>query len=211
MAVAHLFLDQFKGQFDQGLIDEIAEKANIKKFYAGETILNRGDFIRSTIIVTEGLLKVVRANDNEEGEYFMYYIKPNEACALSMMCATQFLPSEVKVEVEQDTTAIQIPINITEQWLGKYSTWYKYVIATYRSRFDEVLNTLDNVAFSALDERLEFYLRRVSKAQNTSVIETTHQNIAKDLNSSREVISRLLKKMEQAGLVQLSRNKIELL
>ena len=104
-----------------------------------------------------------------------------------------------------------VPVEIMSEWMSKYKSWYQFVIETYRSRFDELLNTLDNVAFRSMDERLEFYLKRAQEATGSSTIEISHQQIADELNSSREVISRLLKKMEQRGKVRLNRNSIDII
>jgi len=97
-----------------------------------------------------------------------------------------------------------------EKWMAQYRSWYAFVIETYRDRFEEVLLVIDNIAFKAMDERLTFYLQRHSEACQCQDIKLSHQEIATELNTSREVISRLLKKMEQRGLVRLHRSHVEL-
>jgi CRP/FNR family transcriptional regulator len=97
-----------------------------------------------------------------------------------------------------------------EKWAREYKSWYDFVVGTYRNRFEELLQVLDQVAFRNMDERLEFYLKRQSRQGDLRIIQISHQQIANDLNSTREVISRLLKKMEQRGLLKLNRNNIEL-
>jgi CRP/FNR family transcriptional regulator len=103
-----------------------------------------------------------------------------------------------------------IPLNKMDDWMSRYKSWYHFVVKTYRNRFEELLQTLDNVAFRNMDERLEFYLKRQQDTQKSHIIPTTHQEIAQDLNSSREVISRLLKKMAERGKVKLHRYHIEI-
>ena len=160
-------------------------------------------------MVLEGQIKIYRENP-EGGEFLMYYLGPGQACAVSMICAIQSQTSEIMAQAEEDTEVLMIPIQLMDDMMNKYKTWYQFVIQTYRSRFDELLTVVDNIAFRNMDERLEFYLKRHTVKTNKKFIEHSHQQIADNLNSSREVISRLLKKMEQRNLVKLHRNMIEL-
>ena len=141
----------------------------------------------------------------------MYYLQPGQACALSMVCATKSETSQVMAKAVKDTTVIAIPLQYMDEWMTQYKTWYHFVLETYRSRFEELLVTIDHIAFQAMDERLLFYLKRHRETLKTDIITISHQEIADELNSSREVISRLLKKMEQMGKVKLQRNAIELI
>jgi CRP/FNR family transcriptional regulator len=111
----------------------------------------------------------------------------------------------------KDTEVISIPLAYMDEWMSKYKSWYHFVLETYRSRFEELLVTIDHIAFRAMDERLEFYLKKHVQTLGSNVIPISHQEIADELNSSREVISRLLKKMEQLGKVKLQRNSIEVI
>jgi CRP/FNR family transcriptional regulator len=113
--------------------------------------------------------------------------------------------------VVEDSEVLMVPLNMMEKWMGEFKSWYEFVVTTYRNRFEEVLTVLDQVAFRSMDERLEFYLKRHAENNQSKTIHLSHQEIANELNSSREVISRLLKKMEQRGLLLLNRNSIELL
>jgi CRP/FNR family transcriptional regulator len=141
----------------------------------------------------------------------MYYLQPGQACAISMICATKQETSSIMAKVVEDAELIMIPLQLMEKWMSEYRSWYEFVIETYRNRFEEVLTVIDNIAFKAMDERLEFYLKRHKDACDCNNIKLSHQEIASDLNTSREVISRLLKKMEQRGLVNLHRSYIEIL
>lgn len=183
-------------------------ESSFKSYKAGEVIMRKGQYIRSTVLVLEGRVKIYRENE-EGGEFLMYYLQPGEACAVSMICAVQSEASEVMARAEEDTELLMLPIQLMDELMNKYKSWYQFVIRTYRSRFDELLTVIDNIAFRNMDERLEFYLQRHMQATGKNQIELSHQQIAEDLNSSREVISRLLKKMEQRGLVSLHRNMIE--
>ena len=128
-----------------------------------------------------------------------------------MICTTKSQTSQIMAKVVEDVELIMIPLSLMEKWMMQYRSWYEFVIMTYRSRFEEILEVVDNIAFRAMDERLEFYLKRHAKACDCKELKLSHQEIAIELNTSREVISRLLKKMEQRGLVRLYRNNIELL
>ncbi len=197
-------------QFEPGLVELIEKEAVQRTFLAGEIIMRTGQYIKSTALVLEGRVKIYRENA-DGGEFLMYYLGPGQACAVTMICAIQSQQSEIMAKAEEDTEVLMIPIQLMDDMMNKYKTWYQFVIMTYRNRFDELLSVIDNVAFRNMDERLEFYLKRHSDATGKKLIETSHQQIADDLNSSREVISRLLKKMEQRNLLKLHRNMIELL
>jgi CRP/FNR family transcriptional regulator len=128
-----------------------------------------------------------------------------------MICATKNAKSQIMAKVVEDVELIMIPLSLMDKWMMQHRSWYEFVIDTYRSRFEEVLEVVDSIAFRAMDERLEFYLKRHADACGCKDLKLSHQEIASELNTSREVISRLLKKMEQRGLVNLQRNNIELL
>jgi len=197
-------------QFEPELIELIEKEAVQRTFYAGDIIMRTGQYIKSTVLVLEGRIKIYRENQ-EGGEFLMYYLEPGQACAVSMICAIQSQTSEIMAQAEENTEVLMIPIQLMDDLMNKYKSWYQFVIQTYRNRFDELLSVVDNIAFRNMDERLEFYLKRYAGNSTKKNIELSHQQIADDLNSSREVISRLLKKMEQRKLVKLHRNMIELL
>lgn len=203
-------LQQLLPQFEPELISVMEENAIEKTFAPGEVIIRTGQYIRSTVIVLKGRIKIYREND-EGGEFLIYYIGAGEACAVSMICAIQSQASEIMAKAEEETTVIMLPIQLMDELMNKYKSWSQFVIQTYRRRFDELLSVIDHIAFLNMDERLEFYLKRLIKEKGNTILSLTHQQIATDLHSSREVISRLLKKMEQIGKVKLHRNAIEVL
>lgn len=196
--------------FNSQLIEDIEKHATIKSFKAGEILMRSGQYIKNTILVVSGKVKIYR-EDEEGGEFFMYYLQPGQACAISMICATKQETSTIMAKVVEDAELIMIPLSLMEKWMANYRSWYEFVIETYRNRFEEVLLVIDNIAFKAMDERLEFYLKRHKEACNCNDVKLSHQEIASELNTSREVISRLLKKMEQRGLVHLHRSHITVL
>lgn len=197
------------GQLEEPLLAEIAKESVVRELDEGDDVLQQGQYIRSTILVSRGLLKVYR-EDEDGHEFLMYYLQPGDACALSLMCMGKNEKSSIMARAVMPSEVILVPAHLTEAWLAKFKTWNRFVMASYRQRFEELLQTLDSVAFKALDERLLFYLRRYQQVRGKEV-KLSHQQIAEELNSSREVVSRLLKKLEQRGALRLHRNFIELI
>lgn len=195
--------------FEPELISKLAEIGTLKTFQEGEEMMRTGQYFRSTMLIVDGLVKLYREGE-EGGEFFVYYIEPGNACALSMVCASQQKTSEVMARAMKESTAILVPIDKMDALMLEHRSWYYFVLETYRARFEELLTIIDAIAFKAMDERLEFYLVKQAKTLSSTVLTTTHQQIADDLNTSREVISRLLKKMEQEGMISLHRNQIDL-
>jgi len=196
-------------QFEPSLIALIEKEALLRHFQPGEVVMRTGQYIKSTALVLEGRLKIYREGP-DGGEFLMYYLEPGQACAVSMICAMQSDTSEITAVAEEETELLLIPVHLMDDMMKDHKSWYQFVIQTYRNRFDELLHVVDHVAFRNMDERLEFYLKRYREKTGKTKVELSHQQIAEDLNSSREVISRLLKKMEQRGLLKLHRNMIEL-
>lgn len=203
-------IKQLFPEFEPALLQEIELHSEIRDFRSGDELMKTGQYFRSTMLILEGLVKVYR-EDEQGNEFFMYYLQPGEACALSMVCALKQESSEIMAKAVKDTTVLAIPLNYMDQWMTQFRSWTNFVLGTYRSRFEELLGTVDHIAFRAMDERLEFYLKKHQQTLHTNSIPLSHQEIADELNSSREVISRLLKKMEQLGKVRLHRNVIEII
>ncbi len=196
--------------FSTALKQDIMQHAVIQEFKEGDIVMRTGQYIKHTVLVTRGKIKIYREDDDGH-EFFMYYLQPGQACAISMICATKQEQSQLMAKVVEDTELIMVPLQLMDKWMMEHRTWYEFVIDTYRNRFEEVLLVIDSIAFRAMDERLEFYLKRQRDSCGCNDIQVSHQEIATDLNTSREVISRLLKKMEQRGFIQLHRSHITFL
>jgi CRP/FNR family transcriptional regulator, anaerobic regulatory protein len=196
--------------FEPALAQIISETGDIKTFKAGEMIMRTGQNIRYTVLIISGLVKVFR-EDDEGDEFFMYYLQPGQACALSMICATRQQTSQIMAKAVNDTAVIAIPLEYMDAWMTKYKTWYYFVLETYRSRFEELLLTVDHIAFRNMDERLVFYLRKHQETLKTNIMPIAFTEIAQELNSSREVISRLMKKLGDKGLIKLHKSHIEII
>ena len=193
--------------FSETLQTAIDQNAKVQEFKAGDIIIRTGQYIRHTVLVIRGKIKIYR-EDEDGGEFFMYYLQPGQACAISMICATKSEKSQIMAKVVEDAELLLIPLSLMDKWMMEHRSWYEFVVDTYRTRFEEVLLVIDSIAFRAMDERLEFYLKRQRDVCGCDDIQISHQEIANDLNTSREVISRLLKKMEQRGLIKLLRSHI---
>jgi len=197
-------------QFEPELLEILDKNAIERSFHAGEEIVRTGQYIKSTVLVLSGRIKIYRQND-EGSEFLIYYLGPGEACAVSLICALQSQTSEITAKAVEDTDVLMLPVQLMDELMVKFKSWSHFVIQTYRNRLNEMLTVIDNIAFKNMDERLEFYLKRSKTDSGKLILNLTHQQIADDLNSSREVISRLLKKMEQLGKIKLNRNSIEII
>jgi CRP/FNR family transcriptional regulator len=193
--------------FDRELANFISSIGEIRTFPEGEMMMRTGQYFKYSMLVVRGRVKLYREGD-DGNEFFMYFLEAGQACALSMICASRNMSSAIMAVADEETEVIQIPITQMDKLMTTYKSWYHFVLENYRSRFEELLVVIDNIAFKNMDERLEWYLERQASKLGKNLA-LTHQQIADDLNSSREVISRLLKKMEKNGSLSLGRNAIE--
>ena len=205
-----LIRDSFPDIYEQDLIEAIEEHGRYMKVPAGDSLIDIGGYIKFMPLVVTGNIKVMR-EDNNGDEIFLYYLRPGQACAMTLNCCMANKPSEVSAIAVDDTEFIAIPVELMDEWLRKFRSWQNFVLNTYSNRFMELLATVDSIAFLQLDERLLKYLQEKAQISGTQELSTTHQDIAYDLNSSREVISRLLKQLEKRGMIELGRNKVKLM
>lgn len=203
-------VEQFKTLFEPELVKALDKNATLAEVKAGETILDIGQTVRTMPIILSGTVKVSRI-DEDGKELLLYYVNPNESCAMTFTCCMQQYPSEVKAVAEEDVQMLTIPVNLMDEWLVKYPTWKSFVMKTIRNRFHEMLNVIDQIAFQKLDERLVYYLKEKSKVTGSTLINLSHEQIASELATTRVVISRLLKALENDKKVLLYRNQIKLL
>ena len=192
--------------FTHALIDRLFRDGRQVAFGEGEMVMRPGQYIKDALIILSGRIKVYR--EGEEGEeFFLYYLEPGSACALSMICAIRQEASVLMARTDTAVEALAIPVENLEGLMRGFPDWYTFVMETYRNRFEEMMMVLDQVVFHSMDEKLEFYLKRQFSVHGDRIL-VTHQQIAADLNSSREVISRLLKKMENAKMIAIGRNEL---
>ncbi|EKB51157.1 DNA-binding transcriptional dual regulator Crp [Cecembia lonarensis LW9] len=196
--------------FENELVNEISKEGELVLFPADDLIMDIGQKVEQIPLIVKGIVKVFR-EDEEDNEIFLYYLNPGEACAITLICSAREGFSKIKAIPMEDTTAVVLPISKLDEWMPKYQSWYFFVMDSYQDRFEELLKVVDAIAFRQMDERLIEYLEKTAVASQSRLIKETQSQIALELNSSREVIGRLLKKMEQQGRVKVSRNQIELL
>ncbi len=196
--------------FQPELIKEIEDVAVKKEVKTGDVLIKAGDYIRSMPLLLEGAIKISRKDENGY-ELLLYFLEKGETCAMTLTCCMGHHQSEIEAVAETNSTILMIPVQKMEKWSSKYKSWRNFVFESYHGRLMEVLQAIDSIAFSKLDDRLLKYLENKRKINQNSTINSTHQEIANDLNSSRVVISRLLKKLENSGFLKLQRNSIELL
>jgi CRP/FNR family transcriptional regulator len=194
--------------FESGLREAIAEEGTYREFETDQELIREDQYIRSFPIVISGMIKVCRT-DNAGNELLLYYLRPGEVCTISLICCMDRTRSRVKALAEEDTAAILVPVELLDSWMSRFQTWKEYVMRSMQKRFDELLDALDSIAFMKLDERLEKFFTDRFRTTGSRVFEGSHQDVALAVNSSREVISRLLKKMEKQGMVVLSRGRID--
>ncbi len=196
---------------DSRLINAIATEGSLHKFNANDIVVDTGLPIPFVPLIVSGNLKVLKHDDESGNELLLYYLKTGDTCATSISCCMNSAVSEVEVIAEEDSVVLGLPPKYVDSWVEKYPEWKAFIMGTYKSRFDELLETINSIAFTQLDQRLEKYLNQMAQNQNSNILKTSHKEIAANLNSSREVISRLLKQMEKHEMIKLSRNTIELL
>ena len=193
---------------EKDLQKEILKHGVSKTFSANETIIREGQFISSFPLVLSGLIRIAR--NNEDGnELLLYYLKGNEVCAMSLTCCMANMKSTVKAVAEEETEVILLPVALLDKWICEFPTWKQFVMQTFQTRFREMIEAVDSVAFLKLDERLIKYFTDRNRKSGAKTFTGTHQELALQLNTSREVVSRLLKKMEKEGKIRLSRNFID--
>lgn len=193
--------------FEEELIKEIEKNGVLKTAKEGEIILDINDYINAMPLLLEGAIKILR-EDKEGNELLLYFLERGDTCALTLSCCLGQTRSEVRAVAERDTTYIMIPVSLIEEWTARFKSWRNFVFESYHSRLTEMLETIDTLAFMNMDARLLRYLQDKAKINQSEELQVTHQQVAYDLNTSRVVVSRLLKKLEMEGKILLQRNTI---
>lgn len=196
--------------FEEELITEITKVGLTKSLKRGETLMEIGSSIRYMPLLFKGSIKVVR-EDSDGNELLLYFLETGDTCAFSLSCCIGNKKSEIKAIIVEDAEMILIPVQKMEEWICKYKTWKNFVFESYNIRLEEMLETIDTLAFMKMDQRLYKFLTDKVKLIGSTNIENTHQQIAHNLNTSRVVISRLLKQLENEKKIKLHRNRIEVL
>ena len=195
---------------EKPLIDEILSIGRLKKAKTDQIIIDPDNQGNEMPLVISGSLKVMRQEPNGK-EVFLYFLEGGETCAMSITCCLEKKKTTFKLVAEEESILWMIPINFMDDWVVKYRSFRKYVFSSYQERFDELLNTIDSIVFLNMHERLYKYLLDKKQVSGSHIINKTHQQIADELNTSRVVVSRLLKQLEREEKIEQNRNKIQLL
>ncbi|MGY0391672.1 Crp/Fnr family transcriptional regulator [Bizionia sp. KMM 8389] len=193
--------------FEKELLSEINEVGILKQVKEGDVLIEIGAFVKSMPLLLNGAIKILRQDDDGD-ELLLYFLEKGDTCAMTLTCCLGRTKSEIRAIAETDAELIMIPIEKMEEWSAKYKSWRNFVFESYHNRLNEMLDTIDSIAFLKMDARLFKYLKEKARVSDDHIIYTTHQDIAYELHTSRVVISRLLKKLENMGQVELHRNHI---
>lgn len=205
-----LIENAYTGILEPALIEEIEAVTTLKTFQAGEIIVDIGQYIRAMPMLLTGAIKIMR-EDEKEGELLLYYLEKGETCTMSIACCIGNKQSEIRAQAEMETTVAMIPNQFLNDWLAKYASWRSFILNSYSSRMNEMLGAIDNLAFSKMEDRIMSYLKEKVRLTEDRILTVTHQDIAIDLNTSRVVVSRILKKLENEDKIVLLRNEIRVL
>lgn len=202
--------DKLIGFLEPKLIQEIISIGQILNFKEGDVIMDYGKNIKSMPLILSGTIRVMK-RDEENREILLYYLSSNESCAMAYTCCMEAKKSEIKAIAEDNVELIPIPHEKLDEWLIKYPSWKSYIFNSFTQRFNELLKSLESIAFHKLDERLINYLKNKANVYGKTSIHLSHNQIAEEMGTSRVVISRLLKQLENDKKLILYRNEIKLL
>jgi CRP/FNR family transcriptional regulator len=200
----------FETLFEAALVKEMHQFGEIKQFKEGDLIMDYGKYIRMMPLILKGTIKVLKM-DEEGNEILLYYLSNNESCSMAYSCCLEAKKSEVKAIAEDDVEILAIPHLKLDDWLCKFPSWKNYIMRSFNERFLEMLKSIESIAFHKLDERLVKYLKDKQKHSGSSIVKASHYQIAEELATSRVVVSRLLKQLENNKKILLYRNEIKLL
>tara|TARA_R110000787_G_scaffold6697_10_gene23305 strand:- start:7828 stop:8466 length:639 start_codon:yes stop_codon:yes gene_type:complete len=210
MDLNNTFDTSFGYLFEDLLIQEIKETGVLKKFSEDAVIIEIGDYIKSMPLLINGAIKILREDDNGD-ELVLYYLENGDTCAMTLSCCMGQTKSKIRAVAETDVELIMLPKEKMAEWLSTYKTWQSYILQSYHNRMDELLDAVDTIAFLKMDERLFKYLKDKAMVTQNDALQVTHKEISEDLHTSRVVVSRLLKKLENEGKIKLFRNSIKVL
>ncbi|WP_339610374.1 Crp/Fnr family transcriptional regulator [uncultured Planktosalinus sp.] len=202
--------ESFGHLFEDELLQEIDKVGTFKEINEGDQLIEIGTYVKSMPLLISGAIKVLR-EDEDGDELLLYFLERGHTCAMTLSCCLGQTKSEIRAIAETQAQLIMIPIQKMEEWTSKYKSWRNFVFNSYHQRLNEMLETIDDIAFKKMDERLLKYLKEKARITNDQIIYNTHQEIAYDLHTSRVVISRLLKSLENLGKIELQRNHIKLI
>jgi CRP/FNR family transcriptional regulator len=196
--------------FEEELLNDILSVGEYKKVTEGTELMDIGSDIEFMPLIISGAIKILREDENGD-ELVLYFIEQGDTCAMTITCCIGQTKSKIRAVAEVETELLMIPVQKIGEWMNKYQTWQSFILQSYHERMQELLEAIDTIAFLNMDERLSKYLKDKAMINRNEVIQVTHKEIANDLHTSRVVVSRLLKKLEIKGEIELHRNQIKVL
>ncbi|HEX2607331.1 MAG TPA: Crp/Fnr family transcriptional regulator [Flavisolibacter sp.] len=196
-------------QFEQALILEIVRVGQLSVFDQGDVLLKKGQYIRSILLILDGTLKVYRENEGVH-PYYLYFLQAGDACVISLMFASQQNVSDLMVKAETNTSILSLPLSVMQLWMKEYSGWNTFVWDCLRKRMANLFEIMDQLIFHSMEDRLMYYLKVHSEMRQSKRLPFKRTEMAHDLNTSREVVTRLLKKQSEKGLLKIHGSFIEI-
>ena len=185
---------------NSSLVQELLEHSTISDFPKGTQILRDEQYVKVLPIVLNGLVKVF--SKFEEKELLLYYIQPKQSCVMSFSAALKNTPSKVFAITEEDSNILLIPTDKLPKWLIEFPDLNTLFYNQYDLRYSDLLDTIQHILIDKMDKRLFEYLKHKAVLTNNKSIKLTHGQIANELGTAREVISRVLKKLERENKVK---------
>ncbi|MEY3419728.1 MAG: hypothetical protein RIR48_4 [Bacteroidota bacterium] len=195
--------------FSTALIDEIYTKSKLSEIPSGTQILRVGQYVKALPIVLSGRVKVFTYGD--EKEFLLYYIRENESCIMSFSALINNEVSKICAFTEEATTILTLPGEDVLKWTKKYPEFNHFYLKYYQNKYDDLIETLRQVVFEKLDTRILKYLKDRAKLSGLSELRVTHKEISNDLGTSREVVTRIIKKLESENFIKIDKNNIKIL
>jgi len=193
--------------FPLNFYEDILEFSKVLSFPPDQVILKEGSYVNVIPIVLSGLLKV--SKKEEDKEILLYYIEKGQSCVMSFSACITSTQSKIFATTEDTSDLLLIPSDKLVLLISKYPSFANYFFSLYQERYEDLINSIDLLVFKKFDERLISYLKEKCAKTKTSTLKITHQDIASEMGTLREVVSRTLKKLERDGLVSLTRNEIK--
>jgi len=196
-------------QVDTELLQFIADEAVEMDVPSDTTLLKTGNYVQSVPLVIKGLIRVSR--NEEDKELLLYYIHPGEMCIMSFSACCNNSASLIEAVTLEETKILLIPSVKLREWINRFPSFNFFVYEMFNKRYLDLIETIDQLIFNHLDERLYNYLNEKALLTGTKSLSITHQQIATDMGTAREVISRLLKKLERENKIATGRNQVKVL
>gem|GEM_PF-565862 len=189
---------------------ELLDAGTIVQYKKDDVILSAGKPMKKAVFILNGFVKVCR-DDAPGNQFVLFYLHSGHSFGVSLVSGEAEQNSIVSIIAAENSSVLELSFDEKDRLAKKYDCIYRYVLKTAVMHYGFYLGLINSIAFEQLDVRIEYFLGRLSKAKNKTKLKVSHQEIADSLHASRESVSRLLKKMEEAGKIVLGRNQIEII